>query len=49
LRCCCCSQIFTFLYLDLLDLHDSLAAHLFDLRYQRVAFVEGGDIVATAY
>ena len=40
---CSCSQIFAFLYLDLLDLHDPLAAHLFNLRYQSVAFVESGN------
>ena len=34
---------------DLLDLHDPLAAHLFDLRNQSVAFVESGDVVAASY
>ena len=43
------SQVLAFLDLDFLDLHDPLAAHLLDLRYQSVALVESGDVVAAAY
>jgi len=43
------AQLLPLLHLNFLNLHDPLAAHLFDLRNQRVAFIESGHVVAAAY